>query len=480
MLKFTGHPLVDVGAATIAAFGSKPTPEDVEETDLQVIADYMTDTYTKQPMQSFLTVVFMNSGFVQGSYTLEKRLEYAKEVLQAYKNSATEENGRCVFFPDQISHFRAERKHLPLITGATPINFHPGGEPGLPVSGLAMLCIHALPLGCAKVAGRLLAVWSDNNDILMHFAREFLKENRTNIQLAQQTESTKMPESLRTVRTRLIETLLSANRMRHASRQDEQPFSVTAYHLSNSGQDPSLDIYHLPLQIIGFLQDVNSAMHRAQWERIVHSSWEKAPAKKGKKGESADNTAFVPKRNYVYEDLLDLPHNALRFLQKYFIHLTIQNIKATMNATNSSNFADKAQGLAIWEITASFIHRILNMEKEKIEQIRNMGDALAKYVASENDRRFFTAFFKESRYEYLRNALIKANLAYVKQGNPPFLELIPYIAVFEDGEEMASREWKLARDLVLIRMIEQLHLLGWLSRNQDAIPTENLQEDKSE
>mgnify|MGYP001409817466 CR=1 FL=1 len=120
------------------------------------------------------------------------------------------------------------------------------------------------------------------------------------------------------------------------------------------------------------------------------------------------------------------------------------------------------------------------MEKEKIEQIRKMGDALAKYVSNENDRRFFATFFKESRYDYLRNALIKANLAYVKQGNSPFLELDPYIAVFEDGEEMAGREWKLARDLVLIRMIEQLHISGWLSKNQDAIPTENLQEDKSE
>ena len=110
------------------------------------------------------------------------------------------------------------------------------------------------------------------------------------------------------------------------------------------------------------------------------------------------------------------------------------------------------------------------MDKERVEQIRALGDVLAAYVSSQNDRRFFRQFFTEQNYGYFRTALIKANLAHVKRGNPPLITLDPYIAVFEEGNELARPDWRLARDLVLIRMVEQLYEQGWLGSNVDVIP----------
>ena len=37
-------------------------------------------------------------------------------------------------------------------------------------------------------------------------------------------------------------------------------------------------------------------------------------------------------------------------------------------------------------------------------------------------------------------------------------------------------DWRLARDLVLIRMVERLYLQGWLGRNMDVIPEEPSEE----
>ena len=110
------------------------------------------------------------------------------------------------------------------------------------------------------------------------------------------------------------------------------------------------------------------------------------------------------------------------------------------------------------------------MEKERVEQIRQLGDALADYVGGQNDRRFFRDFFTASRYDYFRTALIKANTAHVRRGNPPFLTLDPYIAVFEEGDGVAQTDWRLARDLVLIRMVEQLYQKGWFQSNMDVLP----------
>jgi CRISPR-associated protein Cst1 len=105
-----------------------------------------------------------------------------------------------------------------------------------------------------------------------------------------------------------------------------------------------------------------------------------------------------------------------------------------------------------------------------------MGDRLADYVSSQNDRRFFREFFTVRSYGFLRTALIKANLAHVKRGNPPIITLDPYIEVFEEGDELAHPDWRLARDLVLIRMVERLYEQGWLGSNVDVIP-ESLEEE---
>lgn len=110
------------------------------------------------------------------------------------------------------------------------------------------------------------------------------------------------------------------------------------------------------------------------------------------------------------------------------------------------------------------------MDKQRIAEIRQLGDRLAAYISGQNDRRFFRDFFALQNYGHLRNALIKANMAHVRRGQPPLITLDPYLVVFEEGDEIAHADWRLARDLVLIRMIEQLHGQGWLRQNADAIP----------
>ena len=52
-------------------------------------------------------------------------------------------------------------------------------------------------------------------------------------------------------------------------------------------------------------------------------------------------------------------------------------------------------------------------------------------------------------------------------------DLDGYLDIFMDGTELMRPDWWLARDLVLIRMVEQLK--SWLAQNPDAIPEEELQ-----
>ena len=496
MLEYTGHPLVDVGIATITAFAGKQEPDELTETDLDEVADYIAREYVQDPLKSFLTVAFPNSGFTQPAYnkTPEKRAAYAIRVLRNYGDGTPLlDDERCVFTgkpavdiafgeKESLPQGRAFRQHIPLLTGENVINFHAYGEAGLPVSGEALLAIQAFPLGCAKSGGRLLAVHSDNPELMLHFAQSFLVENQRAIALAQEAGSKKMEEPHHSRGTLLINTLLQGDIRQQEELEDKEFFSLTAYHLTNSGQGVGLDIYHLPLQIIGFLREMESADYRTQWSGIVNRAWETEPQKKRKK----ENKPFQPGRNWLYEDVLGLydgsfllPDRAKAFLRTYFLRHRFRYARTNQGDPRGEYGLTHEMKLVSWNIIASFLRRVFYMEKERIEEIRKMGDKLANYVSSENDRRFFRDFFHQQNPYNIRTLLIRANLAHVRRGNPPILELDPYIEVFEEAYGSEKPDWWLARDLVFIRMVEQLHQKGWLVKNPDLVE-ETAQENEDE
>lgn len=486
MLKYTGHPLVDVGVATITAFVNKRDPASLAEADLDKVADFMAREYVVDPLKSFLTVAFPNSGFTNPAFskTPEKRDEYAERVLRGYRADTPTTAERCVFtgesavgiaFSEKLPPGRAFRQHVPLLSGEDVINFFPWGDTGLPVSGEALLAIQAFPLGCAKCGGRLLAVHSDNPDLIQDFASEFLQENRRALQLAQQSGSKKMPEAKSSAKTLLIETLLKVEQSRRDEAREYRPCSVTAYHLTNSGQsnpldtrNPPLEIYHLPLELTDFLSRIVSPDYKTEWNAIVQRAWRLSPPKKkSKKGGEDTQGDTRPRRNTLYEDLFRLPENAGEFVRRYFLRIPVRT-RFEDDPRRTYSLRDEA-GLVSWKLTELFLRKVMTMNKDRVQQIRELGDRLAAYVSEQNDKRFFREFF-EHRYNYFRTALIRANLAHVQRGNPPLITLDPYIAIFEEGDEMASPDWRLARDLVLIRMVEQLYQQGWLGSHPEAIP----------
>lgn len=300
ILSYTGHPFFDVGLAAVAAFAGKYAPCSLIEEDLDSLASFIEREYVREPLKSFLGVAFTtNAWFNQPAFTKqpEKRREYAERILRSYGKALPDE--KCVFtgkpatavaFSDKLPPGRAFRQHIPLITGEGVINFYPWGHAGLPVSGEAVLCLQAFPLGCAKCGGRLLAVHSDNPDITYDFAAEFFEYNRQALSLAQQAGSNKMPEARSSAKTLLIETLLRIEQRRQDEAIDHRPSSVTAYHLTNSGQsnplderNPPLEMYHLPIELTDFLFHLVSPNYRSEWNAIVERAWRLSlPGKKKK------------------------------------------------------------------------------------------------------------------------------------------------------------------------------------------------------
>ena len=489
-LHYTGHPLFDVGLAAITAFVDKDLPEDLTEDDLAHIADYIETYYTEQPLSSFLTVSLMNSDFTQPAYkdNPERKRLYAQRVGRSFGSNIPTGDEVCVFTglpamglplslkegKDALPPGRAYRQHIPLITGEKIINFSPWGDPGLPVSGEALVCLQFFPMGCYKCSGRLLAVHSDNAAVLLYAARKALRENERAISLAKALGETKLPDAPSTAQTLLVDTLLKLDRQQRENRKELQPFSITAYHLTNSGQTSPLDeksppvkIYHLPLEIVDFLRMFNHPEYRDAWKELVSRGWELP--KPSKSNDSTDASAVTSRRrNYLYEDIFRLPEQARSFVRMYL--LRIPRRKAQQNDPRGNYNPRKEIHLVSWQLTEMFLRKVVHMESERIDEISKLGDRLAAYAQKENDKRFFMNFYKVQRYDDFRTLLIRANLKYVKDGKEPLIELNPYLTVFEEGDQLMRPDWRFARDLVLIRMIECLHASHWFDTNPDAFP----------
>lgn len=464
MLSYTGHPLVDVGVATLCAFAGKEDPVKLTEDDLEVAARYMAANYTVDPLKSFLSVAFTtNSDYSQPAFNRnpEKRRERVERIVYAWRNGEGLER-QCVYTGGSAV-LLADRRHIPLLSGEDQVNFSPYGEAGLPVSGSALLAIQAFPLGCAKVGGRLLAVHADDPDLTYLFARTFLEKNRRLVHAAQQAGERKLPEPPRRVGTLLVETLLEIERERQDRMEERGPVSVTAYHLSN-GQDVKLDIYYLPLEITDFLQRAMSARYSVRWNALQARGWQIVNRKGGRGGREEDE----PRYNVLYEDLMRLPDEAAWFIRRYLLRLPFRG-RDVGDPRASYSLLGEAE-LVSFDFTELFLRTVVNMERERIERIRAMGDALAEYVHGENDRHFFRNFMTAQRADHLRSTLIRANVARMKKGQSPLVAFDPYIEVFEMGEDLPRFDWKLSRDLVLIRMVERLYELGWIQSHAQELP----------
>ncbi len=480
--------------ATIIAFCQKQHPEEITERDLDEVADYIEREYAIDPLRSFYSVAFTNTAwFSQPAFFKqpEKKLDYSNRLLRKARKRQNSSGEKCVFtgkpatgiaFSDKLPPGRAFRQHIPFLNGENIINFFPDGDSGLPVSGETILCLQAFPLGCAKCGGKLLAVHSDNTDIIFEFAKEFFSLNSRELLLAHQSNSTKMPSVPLSGKTLLINTLLKIDQRRRDEIGQNIPCSITAYHLSNSGQsnpldtkNPPLEIYHIPLEITDFLSCLNRAENKdikSEWDKIVQRSWWVSSKKTGKARDDKQNQtdeALKSRRNILYEDILNLPVGAKAFLRQYFLQIPIK--RTDENDSRIQYFVKNESGLVSWKLVELFLRKVMSMEKERIQMMKVLGESLASYINQENDRRFFMAFYSEQNYGVFRNRLINTTLAHVKHGNAPLIKFDDYITIFEDGEELGRSDWKLARDLVLIRMIEELYRLGWIGKNPDIIPT---------
>jgi CRISPR-associated protein Cst1 len=438
MLRYTGHPLIDVGVATITAFSKKRRPQDVTEADLEMVAGYLKDIYCHyKPIQNFISSIFLNSHFVQPAKPVKAKEEYADQMLFAFRHDqiATEDDVRCTFFPEMSAALYAHRQHVPLLNGEAVRNFSAINTAGIPVSGLALLTIHAMPLGCFK-CGHLLAFHQladfsdpDAGRMTLVMAKRALDRNRQAVTLIESgSAEDKMPSYGSFYKTRYVDEILRA--LEDMRGRDVQPYNITGYYFTNYGPSPNMQVVGLNNAIFEFL-DAARQDAGVTWAKVVYSGWQQP---KGDTAAIADGESTQTWRNEVYEQLFQLPQNALRF------------IRLLRRGRN-------------WQLIEIFLRKVLQMEQERIDTYRELGDRLAQYAIKHENQpiSFYYSFSRAKDYARLRRVLQSAAERMLKAStDKPLFTYEEFIMAFEHPSE-GYNQWRLGRDLIAIRMLEILH-----------------------
>jgi CRISPR-associated protein Cst1 len=460
--QWTNHPLIDMGIASLLAFSGRKRPAELLEADLERFARYAEDAYFTPELASYLTVLF-TSNFINPSFKPRRKREFASQVLRVFREEVDTSLPPCSYCAQQPTRM-AHRDLVPMLTGREAINFFPNGAPGIPLCGKCLLALQALSIGAPMCGGRALIVSCDDPQLTLELVKTWQPQIRKRIQLSRQ-KGEKLPIVSRPL-TRTVEALLSIEAMRQDEQRDEWKTSLTVFHLSNSGQGPQVDIFFLPSSVVGFLQKARAARYADAWKEFTEQALETPPKpKKGQVEVTLEPTAF---RNYLYEDLFSLPDQAGRFIRTYFLR------KATRYAQGPGDPRPsypgwKANIKGTWELTELFLREVLGMDAQRIEAIRKLGSQIAEEIATENDRRLWWNVYSAENYRAVRLTLIRTSERRLKRGESPIVSFDEFLQVFEEGEELPRIDWRLAWDLVLIRVIESLYEQKWFEKNKEVL-----------
>jgi CRISPR-associated protein Cst1 len=335
ILRYTGHPLPDVGVATITASAKVSSPSELTEQHITEFIEELVEVYMNAGVAGFLSRnVFANAGFANpaqindSKYTAQRR-ELLYGLMNLWRPGAPlppklagSNSDRCMRLLRRPGNCTYIANVYPMITGEESINFLPEGRKGLPVAGWCLLAILAMPMGALKTGANLVLVHSHSEGLLLYFASKNLERNR----YVFHTQHLNDMPMYSFAKTYLIKDLLNLQGYPRGNN------SITVYKFNSDNQDASVEVFALPSSAVRFVMLARAQCPDA-WNYVTRSaqSLESYPERieqkksKNRAGEEVVRpTQVYGERNYFYEDLFGLPHNAARFLHRYLLRTPIR------------------------------------------------------------------------------------------------------------------------------------------------------------
>lgn len=305
-------------------------------------------------------------------------------------------------------------------------NFQSHNSPGIPLCAACALAVQFMPLGVAKVGGKLA---------LPHFSDPHAQFNWSEwcwrqVLLSETTEATG-PVEAGTARSVNAFFTLVERLLQESSTREIPDSSITLYLFTNYNQGPEVELHYLPTEVFRFIKQAMAPSLRSTWRQVVRRGY----LQKSKKidPETLDETEQLQKRNnQVYERLL-------------------------REQSISAYFVDRRQRRPIgdWLLFKVYLKEVRGMEAPRLDSLRALGDRVADIIRNKR-KRLLSLERANKKGEFIEQLYrLSKDAAAIGQDRPliTFEELVQDLFP-HDPEKYES--WREVKWLLLFRVYEVL------------------------
>ena len=431
-LKITGNPFVDAGIYALNALNSlkikKSKIEDLTFDNLREGLDIISDLYFKEGWNKNMYSIFPNSALTNNSIA-NKKEKYVEDIQELYNEIGTvTNNSNCIGCGRRNALNQYGKKDVPLYGSGTFRNYSSFMTEGADYCPLCILLIQFMPLMLYRSGGKFILLHSDSNKIMNFWSRRAIRNYNT--QKAEGNYIGCFNEEYKNPVNgifHMIEDIVDAYDRRNWG--DISP-SLNFYYFTNYNQGPELELYLFPNNVFRFLTYIPSE-EKSNWQGIIYRQYVNI-----KKDETEEE--YKNKKNRVYENLLNR-----KSILGYFFN------------------SRKKETYCSWKLLQYYLEEVENMEKKRVDAIRDLGDNLSEYIKEDN-KKTLNAIETAESYSNFLNILRKVMKDKVENGDDELL------VTYDDLVNNICPDykvWKETRDLLLFRLYENLK--DWIKENNE-------------
>ena len=437
-LKWTGNSFVDSGIAAIVQYCEKSKPENIVLDDINKVKDLIEKLYVEDGWVKSLNTVFTSNTHVTHNSvkTKDKKLIRLQNVLNNLIDNFSElgHSGDCISCGSRDTKSQKNRIHVPM-AGYDGSHFFSYTTQGFDYCDVCAFCVQVLPLALVRCGSHMSLLSTNDQKILLSYAKENIKDIHTQISSGNYTGVFNRGYS--NPRNALFEICIDLIQKYYEHEWKEKDVFLRLMCFNNFTQLPEkpLEFIDLPSNVFKFLLYMNNRKYNVAFKKIVKRNYYRNIT-----GKTEDE--YKNYNNIVYERLLK-DKNIIRF------------------------FLDHSNKLAHvkWELLEIYLKEVLFMAEKRIEVIKNLSSNIAEVIKETDSLRRLSQLQQASKYDSFRTVLLKLVKEWVNlKKEKPLICLDDYIErLFPEG----ALGWKETQDLILFGIYEKLH--SWLITKGEVI-----------
>ncbi len=434
--EFVGDPFVDSGLMAIKLLADKEMSECREET-LRSISDELVELYLTPAWSKELLSIFPNSSYIQFSknYNREKKSkEFLHELIEAI-NKPNDFDGYCVFCGSH-SYKRKDEKpfvktHIPLVGSSDFTNFFPSFNNGIDVCARCALAVQFAPILFYKTGGKPSCISCNNSDVLEVFGKEcidYISQRKVTSEFDSKKTSGIFDEGFKSPQNALFHLAYKLSNKYKKLGIIKEREELVIYRIDNYNQNPAgVSIYKLPNNVFRFVISVmKSPDYKKSWYELLSKHY------RGKQDEKSNLPMWKTNYNTIHDYLL-------KNQSILWVFRDNDNKKPTVP----------------WEIVERYMELVRNMNKQRVEAIKNLADKVAVCIEDTNNKKRVNDIISAKDFSTFRNQLRLVFRDWQKAGGKePMVTYDEYVSTIIPDD---YSNWRDVQDLIIIRLYEKLH-----------------------